>query len=378
MPTLNDLVLEKKSAMEAELKKHSKDAIVKREKATSEDKEAIAAYFKAVASNNPADWAKSNEIQAKAYEEKNIEWRDEAELKTKAQTVGTAAQGGNLVPTTLRNSIIEKMYYISPMRQMSTVIDNMPAILDMPVDNALPTTYWVGEGVAITESGITFTKKQLVPYKLAGLDSFTSESLADTAVNPSLQNLVEDRYATALALAENAAFVSGDGVSKPFGFRSSDITPTAVTGNTTAGNLAYGDVLRQMFTIGTAYRMRGVFVTSSYGVSLLLGIKDSAGRPIFLPGDQGLAGASAAPATLFQRPLYVVDEIPNNLGAGTNETELWYGDFKNYWIGDRGAMRTDYGTNGTDFAQDKISLRMIERVAGRPFLDVVWTKMNIK
>ena len=97
---------------------------------------------------------------------------------------------------------------------------------------------------------------------------------------------------------------------------------------------------------------------------------------ILLDGYNGLQGN--APATFMNQPLYIVDEIPTNLGAGTNETELWYGVFSNYWIGNRGAMRTDYGTNGTDFAQDKISLRMIERVAGRPFLDVAWVKMNIK
>jgi HK97 family phage major capsid protein len=362
-------------AADAKLKQLSKDRVLQadknRDKITDEDKEEIKAYFLALA-GGPSAHDAANEVIAKGYTERGLKmgW------KTKAQSVGTAGQGGVLVPVTLRNNIIEKLHYISPMRQLATVINDMPAALDMPYDNALPTTYWVGESVAITPSGATFAKKQLVPYKLAGLDPFSYESLVDTAVSPDLQKLVEDRFAVALALAENAAFVSGDGSAKPFGFRSSDISPNVVTGNTTAGNLAYTDVNNLLFGVPTAYRNLGTFVTSSKGLQLIMGIKDTAGRPIYLPGQSGLQNASYD--TFLNRPIRIVDEIPTNLGTGTNETELWYGVFSMYWIGNRGAMRTDYGTNGTDFAQDQISLRMIERVAGRPFLDEAWAKMNIK
>lgn len=368
---------EKKKQMEDILAKKSKDAVLKREKASPEDKTAISKFFQAVASKGDARLIQeSNDVVIKDYESKNLEWREPDEIKQKAQTVGTGGQGGILVPTTLRQSIIEKMYYISPMRQMSTVINDMPANLVMPVDNALPTTYWVGEGAAITESGATFTSKTLTPNKLAGLDSFTSESLADTAVNPDLQTVVENRFATSLALAENAAFVNGDGTAKPFGFRSSDISPTVVTGNTTAGNLAFTDIIRQWATLPTAYRMMGQWITSTTGLQLIYSLKDSNNRPLYLPGYSGLS--ESAGDSFLGRPIKLVDEIPNNLGAGTNETQLWFCLPSNYWIGNRGALRVDYGTNGTDFAQDKISLRMIERVAGRPFLDVAWTVMNIK
>lgn len=383
MPTMQDLLNEKKKQLEAEVSKAaSKDVVVTAAKddkgMTSDDREARSVFFKAIATGDKAELARSNEIQVKQYEAKGIEWREDAEMKTKAQTVGTAGQGGYLVPVTLRNQVIEHMYYISPMRQISTVINDMPASLDMPEDNALPTTYWVSEGTAITESGATFTKKNLSPFKLAGLDSFTSEALADTAVNPELQSLVENRFATALALAENAAFVGGSGSGQPYGFRSSDITPTTVATNSAAGNLAYTDIVALYFSLSTAYRAQAVFVTSSTGVQLLDSIKDSNGRPIYLPGVTGLADQNIQQGTLFGRPLYVVDEIPANLGTGTNETQLWFGVFKNYWIGNRGSLRVDYGTNGTDFAQDKVSLRLIERVAGRPFNSAAWAVKNIK
>ena len=364
---------EAKKLMQKELKAHSKDFIAKRDNASDEEKAQLKNFYLAAFSGDKALIQKSNDEIVKDYEAKGMEWRNEDELKRKAQTVGTGAQGGILVPVTLRESIIAKMYYISPIRQLATVLQDMPAILDMPFDLALPTTYWVGEGAAITESGATFAKKQLVPYKLAALDKFSSESLADTATTPALQNVVEDRFATALALAENVAFAAGDGASKPFGFRSSDITPTIVTGNTTAGNLAFTDINNLFFSLPTAYRKLASFQTSSAGLKLIYNLKDGNGRPLYVPSLDG-----SAPSTFLGRPIEIIDEIPANLGAGTNETELWFDVFTNYWIGNHGPLRVDYGTDGTDFSQDKITMRMIERVAGRPFMDLAWAKMNIK
>ncbi len=387
MSKLKELLAEKEKSIRADVEKQiSKDTVVtagtvKKGEVSNEDREAVSIFFKAAASGDRIEIQKSNDIQVKRYEAHHKEWRTDEEMKLKAQTVGTVGSGtsgGILVPTTLRDQVIAKMYYISPMRQISTVINDMPASFDMPFDNALPTTYWVGEGAAITESGATFSKKNLQPNKLAGFDSFTSESLMDTASSPELQDLVVERFATAMALAENAAFVSGTGSAQPYGFRSSDISPAVLATNSTAGNLAYVDIVQQFFTLPTAYRNTAVFVTSSTGVQLLDSIKDGNGRPIFLNGNGGNGDASLTPSTLFQRPLYVVDEIPTNLGTGTNETQLWFAGFKNYFIGTRGALRIDYGTNGTDFSQDKLSLRIIERLTGRPFMDLAWSSKNIK
>jgi HK97 family phage major capsid protein len=233
----------------------------------------------------------------------------------------------------------------------------------------MATAYWVGEGVAPTESGEVLDPNLLTPYKAAGLDSFTSEVIEDAATNPSIQNYVEQRFAIALALLENDAFVNGDGSGKPYGFRSSAITPNslAVVGD----NTVYSDVVALKYSLLTAYRKMAVFVGSSTAVQALENVKDNYGRPIWR---EGLA--EDQPATLLGRPIYVVDEIPSNLGATTDATELWYGAFSNYFIGDRGTLRVDYGTNGTDFANDKISLRMLKRVAGRPVIGESFSKLT--
>jgi HK97 family phage major capsid protein len=367
MATLKELLDANKKAMEAKLKEHAKDAIVEREKkTTSGDRELVTRFYKALASKDQGELNKVNADVTKAYLDTAVSDED---YSRKAQDIGTAADGGVLVPTTVADSIVKKMLYVSPVRQIATVISNMPAQLQLPSEVSLPQWNWVSEGAPGTDSSTQLAPNLLVPFKHMGLDSFTSEVIADAATNPSIQNFVEDRFAISGALHENAAFVNGDGVGKPYGFRSSAITPSAVA--QIGAGLAYKDLVNLQFALPTAYRMLGTYVLSSAAVMALENVKDGYGRPIWRDGL-----SESNPAMLLGRPAVVVDEIPANLGAGTNATEVWFGLFSNYYIGDRGGLRVDYGTNANDFANDKITLRVAKRVAGRPVLSESFAKLT--
>lgn len=278
------------------------------------------------------------------------------------QSIGTDANGGYLVPVELSERIREQLVYISPIRSIATVISNMPAVLEMPLEDAIPTTYWVGEGVAPTLSKSTFKKVRLVAHKIGGFGKFTHESLVDTAVNPDLQTFVADRFALSLAQKENEAFVNGDGDGKPYGFRSNQITPrTGAIADTTTGVLAYKDLVKAFYGVHPVSRANGVWAMPTEAIEQVVGMTDLQGRPIYVP-----AIAENAPATVLGKPVYEITEIPTNLGTGQDETEIWFGDFKNYLIGDREGMRINFGTTGTDLESDVISLVIFARVAGMP------------
>lgn len=278
------------------------------------------------------------------------------------QSIGTDANGGYLVPVELSDRIREQLVYISPIRSIATVISNMPAQLDIPLEDAIPTTYWVGEGVAPTLSKSTFKKITLVAHKIGGFGKFTHESLVDTAVNPDLQNFVADRFAISLAQKENDAFVNGDGDGKPYGFRSNQITPrSGAIADTTTGVLAYKDLVKAFYGVHPVSRANGVWAMPTQAIEQVVGMTDLQGRPIYVP-----AMAENAPATVLGKPVYEITEIPTNLGTGQDETEIWFGDFKNYLIGDREGMRINFGTTGTDLESDVISLVIFARVAGMP------------
>lgn len=325
-------------------------------KEADREKDLNSRFYKALANKDVAELKALSEEFEKDY-------------KAKGQSVGTNADGGYLVPTTLDTQIREKLRVLSPIRQIATVMSNMPADLTLPLEGTLPTTYWVGEGVAPTESKQTFDVAKMKAHKLGGFGKFTYESLADTAVTPSLQSFVADRFALSLAINENAAFVGGDGTNKPFGFRSSQITPAELA--QAGATLAWDDLVKLTLKVNAAYRANAVFVVSTKALGLIMTLKDNAGRPIYLP-----SLTEGAPATLLGRPVYEVSEIPENLGTGTNETEVWFGDFKNYLIGDREATRIKFGTTGTDLESDKISLVIFKRVAGLPIMSESFAKLT--
>lgn len=313
----------------------------------STDKEATKAFYKALADRDTATLKALEPELAKAYD---------------GQSVGTGANGGYLVPVELSNRIHEKLAYISPIRKIATVISNMPAVLDLPFENAIPTTYWVGEGVAPTLSKSTFNKETLKPFKIGGFDKFSHESLVDTAVSPDLQNFVADRFAVAIAQEENAAFVNGDGTNKPFGFRSTKITPkTGAVADATNGKLVYEDLVKAFYGINPISRANGVWLLPTEAIAKVVGMVDSTGRPIYVP-----AMSENAPATIFGKAVYEVPEIPVNLGTGNKNTEIWFGDYSNYIIGDREGLRINFGTTGNDLENDAISLVIFKRVAGLP------------
>lgn len=325
---------------------------------TAEDREQtiVTNFYKAFIDKDRALMAKVSNDIAEDY-------------KKKGQSVAVNADGGYLVPTSVAASILEKRRTLSQFRQLATTISGLTAPLDLPTEATKPTAYWVDEGAAITESKSTFDRKKLQLFKVAGLVTFTYESMKQTAVNPSLQAVVESQLAFQITAKENDAIVNGDGLTKPFGFRSSDITPASAA--IAGASLAAGDLTKLRRRLPAAYRQYGAFITSGVGAGLLEDLKDSTGRPLWRAD---LTGEN--PDKLLGRPLIEMDEIPSNLGAGTNETEVWFIDPSYYWLGTGEAMRVDWGTSNDDFARDQIKLRLIDEIGGRPSIGEAFAKLT--
>jgi HK97 family phage major capsid protein len=117
-----------------------------------------------------------------------------------------------------------------------------------------------------------------------------------------------------------------------------------------------------------------VFVTSSNGALAMENVRDGNNNPIWRDGL-----TEDSPTRVLGRPVIEVDEIPATLGAGSDETEIWYIDPSFYYLGTGEAMRVDWGTSDDDFDCDKVKLRVIDRIAGRPAIDEAFAKLtNVK
>lgn len=60
------------------------------------------------------------------------------------------------------------------------------------------------------------------------------------------------------------------------------------------------------------------------------------------------------------------NDIPTNLGAGTDESEVFFGDLSHYLIGDREEMGVEFTTTGAGaFEYHQVAFKCWERIDGR-------------
>jgi HK97 family phage major capsid protein len=231
----------------------------------------------------------------------------------------TSGSFGSVVPTEIYNEIIAQSARWTIIREYAFVFQ-MSGKLTVPKDGTAVTAYWVTENSAVTESTPTTGTVTLDDFGVAALVKVSWKLL-----NTSSQNIVQyiaRLGARAITDKEESAFVSGDGTGKPKGITTETITSIAQAG----ANLTYADIVALYFALPAGFRNNAQFLTSGKGIQLMLKLADTAGRPLFpIATDIG---------NLFNKPLLESEDIAVNLGTGTNETEIYFGDLSNYWIKD--------------------------------------------
>ncbi len=329
---------------------------------------------KATAAKNAAEletkwfkaFSKRDKTALDEVEKEIVAERKAADLT--GQDTVTAAEGGWLVPLTVESTILTKLNATSEIRKYATVINNVVGQIKLGAEDALVQAYWVVEGDAATLSTATWATVTLQPKKAVGFGKFTDEVLAQTVSNPDVRKLVVDQFAQAIQVLEDAAFTNGDGVGKPNGYRTATLPAANVKAQAGAA-MAYGDIMTLYRALPKAYRANGTFFSADSVGGLLDGLKDTSDRPL-------LDNFNGDTDKIKGRPVAYDPNLPTNLGAGTNETEVWFGDFSKYVITDGGGIRVDYGTEGDDFKRSKISVRVIHYTDGATVLPEAFAKLT--
>lgn len=337
----------RKEIMKEFLDAKAKNTVVA-ETSVKSDANLKARFFKALAGKD-----------VQALKELQPEIIAEYKALSDGQNVTNNADGGYLVPVEVYSQIQDKLKYLSPIRQYANVV-NVGAKTKINIADGKPVAYWVAEGGKITQSKATFAQKEIELHKVAGLGNLTYEAMNDTVSVPELQTYLVNCFAEAIAEAENAAFVNGDGSGKPYGFTSNDIEPKAVT----AGKLDYQALVDLKFAVTAPYRANNVFLMNGNTLAKLVGLTDKQGRPLYVP-----AMTENEPDMLLGRPVIEVSELADDV--------IYFNYMKDYFIGVAGSLRIDYGTTGDDFETDRISVRVIDRVAGRPIMGEGFAKLTI-
>ena len=250
-----------------------------------------------------------------------------------------AAPTSTVVPNEISLIIREKLNTMSVMRSISTVY-SVEGALKIPVENALPTTYFLAESASVTASDATFSSSvQVTPYRFATKTILTNEFLADAQAGGGL-DYVARKVGESMALKQNSYFMNGTNSTQPQGVFTatqaalnsssqvaSDLGAAAVT--TVDGD----DIIDLYFKLGSPYRNSASYMTSDLALKAIRKLKDSANQYIWRLADDTGGLNLGLNGTLMGRPVYTDPDIDTTTTNGN--VAIVFGDFKGYEIFDR-------------------------------------------
>ncbi|MFG2913349.1 phage major capsid protein [Kitasatospora sp. NPDC048298] len=347
----------------------------------------LTSHKQATAYNPKAPGSRIDNEFATAGEFIHAAWHlnNNAELQAKMASLRNSyssvvpADGGFLVPETLRSQLLQIALEMAVVRSRATVVPMESARVPFPMIDSTTNAgsvyggmiaYWGEEGAALTDASPKFGRAELDAKKLTGLSVVPNELLQDSLI--SFAALVETLWPQALAFFEDAAFMAGSGVGEPLGFlgagNSAAIAVTKEAGQA-SGTILLENVIKMYSRMLPSSLSKAVWIASPEAIPELMTMALSVGTggsPVMLANVAG-----PAPVTIFGRPL-IISEKAGRLGA---RSDLAFVDLSYYLVGDRQTMTASSSTDWK-FGNDQTAFRIIQRVDGRPWLKSAVTPQN--
>lgn len=265
------------------------------------------------------------------------------QLEAKAMSVGTAADGGYLVPSEMEAEIGKRMAALSPIRAISSVRQISAGVLKKPFATTGFAAGWSAETAARTQSNTpTLAELQFPAMELYAMPAATVSLLDDAAID--MDQWIASEVEAVFAEQEGTAFVTGDGINKPKGFLS--YTSVAET-SWSWGNLGYvatgvsgalpasnpSDVLIDtVYALKAGYRQNGTWVMNRKTQAVVRKLKDAQGNYLWQP-----PATAGAQAQLMGFPLVEAEDMPDIAAAAT---PIAFGNFqRGYLVVDRLGVR---------------------------------------
>jgi HK97 family phage major capsid protein len=318
-----DLKLDEIERVSAQISAH--------QKALDADAEKIVAAAEKDVKSGKAKEVSINDIVSLYLRKGDKVSAEEALSIRNAMSTTTGSEGGFTVPTEIAKTVIDALKAFGGMRNVASIITTAAGNdWQYPAsDGTSEVGEIVGQNAAATTGEITFSQVPLVVYKYSSKKlALPWELVQDSGID--IVSFVVDRLATRLGRINNTHFTVGTGTAQPFG-----IVTRATSGKvgTTGQTLTviYDDLVDLEHSVDPAYRARpGVgYMMNDLSVRNIRKIKDTQGRPIFVPG-YDVAGAGA-PDTLMGRRIDVNQDVPV---MAANAKSILFGDLSSYTIRD--------------------------------------------
>lgn len=247
----------------------------------------------------------------------------------------TGSEGGFTVQTDVATSVLDALKAFGGMRDVATVLRTEKGNpMSFPTsDGTAETGEIIAENITATSADPVFGTKALAVYKYSSkIAAVPFELLQDSSVD--IEAFVQARLVTRLGRITNTHFTVGTGVAQPTGVITAATTGvTGAVGQTVT--IIYDSIINLIHSVDPAYRALGnaKFMMNDASVKVIRQIKDSSGRPIFVPGYDGTQGGAAmsAPDTLCGYPIVINQDVAV---MAANAKSIAFGDFSYYYVRD--------------------------------------------
>lgn len=279
------------------------------------------------------------------------------------------ADGGFLIPETLRSELLRVALEKAMVRGRARVVPMETLTVPFPMIDTTSnasniyggvTAYWTEEAASLTDSSPTFGRVKLEAKKLTAYSEIPNELFADSII--SLQMFINEIFPEAIAWFEDIAFIRGSGVGEPLGFLNASATVTVAKETGQAATTLVWENLVKMYA-----RMLPSSLDSAVWIAHIDTFPELATMSLSV-GTGGSAiwlnnGVQGPPMTILGRPVFFTEKV-NSLGTAG---DINFVDLSYYLLGDRQAIQADTSPHYR-FQNDQTTVRFIERVDGRPWI----------
>jgi len=250
----------------------------------------------------------------------------EKEMEKRAMSVGGVAKGAELVPDEFYRVLDETILEFSNFKAdaFNFTTGNNGALTMPSLDDTANTGAWVDEGGTIPLADAATSDRTMSVHKVGSGVKVSTELIEDDAFD--LTSWVARAIATRLARTYEAAFMNGDGLSKPTGILT-DFLVTEIT-SAASGVVDHKDAAALKHAIQSSSRIGANFYASDDMLKTMELWEDNNGRPLLQAADAATQ-AKGILFTLFGYPVKLNTEL-GDVTAGDHP--LIFGNPSKYFI----------------------------------------------
>jgi HK97 family phage major capsid protein len=247
-----------------------------------------------------------------------------------AMSTTTATEGGYTVATEFSRNLIQAMKAAYAVRSVATGIQTSTGaqMLFPTADSTSEEGEIVGQNASATVGETAFGQASLDVYKYSSKSiALPFELLQDNMFN--VESYISNLLQLRIGRIHNRHHTVGTGSAQPRGIVAAAVAgKVGATGQT--ATVTYDDLVDLEHSVDPYYRPSGRWMMHDDTLKVLRKLKDTQGRPIFVPGyEQGNPGG--APDRLLGREIVINQHMPTMVA---NAKSILFGDFSKYLVRD--------------------------------------------